>query len=108
MVDKHIGVSIFKILKENKKLNQTDLMARLSNLGYNKHQSYLYIKYILSVPMPIGIEELTGNLLWSEPMIIRCKNETNNTVIISLNEYWVETDEKDVIELFANCNPDDY
>lgn len=106
----HIAVEIFNILNEYIHINQSYLIRLLEQKGYKKSKSYIYLKYILSTPIPIKKTIFGFNFsLNTEPMLIRKNNDmVNNIIIIELNECWRDTDEKSVITLFNEYNPDEF
>lgn len=107
---KHIGVEIFNILKLSSTILQKELIRLLEDKGFKKHKIYLYLRYILVIPIPL---EKSGFLgipyeIQTEPMISRRKDEIKNEICIELNEEWNDVDEKSVIDLFDKYNPDKY
>lgn len=98
----HIGVEIFKLLKKNTEMTQKEMVTILHDMGYSQNKIFIYIKYILTIPIPISKDEI------AEPMIIRDVFTKRNCILLKLNNYWRETDVKAVKTLFDVCNPDKY
>ena len=98
-MDEHIGVEIFKALKEYKILSQKELCNLIEGLGFSRNKVFMYVRYILTVPVPID------NDTWSEPMLHREPFSLNNTIMIELNVNWQETEVDAVRKLFQECDP---
>ena len=80
----HIGVSIFEILKKDKKIRQNDIIKILKNQGYKRHKIILYLRYILITPIQLERGDFFGiNLdIETEPMIFRIKNDLKNEIFM--------------------------
>ena len=99
----HIGIAIFKIVHNLKEISQKELINILLDNGYRKYQAFLYIKYILTVPIPVRTNEFFDIFTskFADTMIIRDATLSNSKrIMIKLNKDWEETDDEAVVRLF--------